>query len=233
MTVNDSLMSDNSGNYTNYSNSPTILASEPSDIGTHNNPMHRFSRGMNFTANPLYQHNRQRYLNNQAALSHQPQQQQPQSRRVKRRNSEASEHFKKIKQTSGSYNQTPIDQLTLDNIDLSEYPKFNHPEGGIIQFTPIGNIRTFISDNNIVNRVIEQNSTFDLNQTEKGIDGYKLYFEHVQMNTSPSNEIEGYMRTGYSNPITSNSYYSNAPSSYPNNFDYDCDSDLEEDDYMN
>lgn len=176
--------------------------------------------------------------------------------RCKRRSSESEDSLKKtrfsspndISNNNNNNHNIPIENLNLQNINLEEYPKFNHPEGGIIQFTPIGNIRTFITDNNIVKRIIEEKSTFDLNKTECGIDGYKLYLGSVSMDSSPSNEIETYMRVGYSNNhdhhdhhhdhshnTISNHYHNPAGCSGGccSNFDYDCDSDLEDDeDYM-
>lgn len=164
----------------------------------------------------------------------------------KRRNSEDEHTLKKVKQLADGANAgqgngaVPVDQLTLENIDLNSYPKYNHPEGGIIQFTPIGNIRTFLSDNNVLNRTIEKNSSFDISQTECGIDGYKLYLGNISMDSSPSNEIETYMRSGYNAPSSHpTSYYHNpgacacCTTSSATHFDYDCDSDLEDDDdYM-
>lgn len=165
--------------------------------------------------------------------------------RCKRRNSESENSIKKVKNSSPNSsminnNDIPIDQLNLQNINLEEYPKFNHPEGGIIQFTPIGNIRTFVSDNNVVHRTIEKESSFDLNKTDKGIDGYTIYLGHnsalpVSLDSSPSNEIESYMRNGYrelayKQPTT---YYHNpvgcSGGCCTGNIDYDCDSDLDDD----
>lgn len=191
------------------------------------------TRNMNINSSPLpstYQANRQRLMNTATSSPLRVSSPSPSSNlRCKRRSSEDENTMKKTKHFTGNNAQAiPTDQLNLDNINLEEYPKFNHPDGGIIQFTPIGNIRTFISDNNVVNRIIEQNSTFDLNQTDRGIDGYKIYLGNVSMNPSPSNEIETYMINGYSE--SKPSFVSSAP--YGGNFDYDCDSDLDEDDYM-
>ncbi|GMF37163.1 unnamed protein product [[Candida] boidinii] len=111
-------------------------------------------------------------------------------------------------------------ELTLENINLNEYPKFHHPDGGYIQFTPIGNIRTFLSDNNVVQSIIEKKSSFDLNNLQNGIDGYKLYLGRATTTTStasnsnnllnsPSSEAENYMRNGYNNMMTPNSSFDN------------------------
>ncbi|GMM30469.1 hypothetical protein DAMA08_032140 [Martiniozyma asiatica (nom. inval.)] len=182
-----------------------------------------FRSDLSFSASPIH---RQRILNAQSQNS---------STRSKRVNSDSDEYNKKVKDdrfTNFNSGNIPTEKLTLENINLEEYAKFNHPDGGIIQFTPIGNIRTFINDANIVQRVIEHNSTFDLAQTDRGIDGYKIFLGnshdhghghgHGCHDCSPSKETESYMRSGYEN-----SYYVN-PSSCMN-FDYDCDSDLDDD----
>lgn len=179
-------------------------------------------------------------------------------KRGKRRNSDSDEGFKRTKQASLFHKQVnnglPKENLTMQNIDLDEYPKFKHPNGGIIQFTPIGNIRTFADGENVVQRVIEKDSSFDLSKTDCGIDGYALFFgshgfeddattslpkyqksclKGVPLDNSPSNEIEEYMRNGYtmgSSPSTS-SYYENGTSSsaklsfFLNDDDYDDDDD--------
>lgn len=222
-------------------NSPTIVStnstpnssfSQYNDNGSTPNGNHihqhqHFDRNRTFGSPALSEihiANREKFLRNQFQQSNN---QQP--TRSKRTNSECDENFKKVKQITDSYNNSfnkniPVDQLTLDNINLDEFPKFNHPEGGIIQFTPIGNVRTFLSDNNVMQRVIEKNSSFDINKTDRGIDGYKLYLgNNIPVDSSPSNETETYMRFGYSSN-------ENAACSCCHNFDYDCDSDLEDDD---
>lgn len=186
-----------------------------------------FSKNMTFATPEManaYQINRENFntMNHNHSHNH--------NSSCKRRSSEDGESLKKIKQTTCcSSDHIPVEQMTLENIDLSEYPQFNHPDGGIIQFTPIGNIRTFLADNNVVQRVIEKESTFDLNQTDRGIDGYRLY---LGGDNRFSKETEGYMRAGYNEPL---SHYHNPGScACCNDFDYDCDSDLEDDDdYMN
>ncbi|KAG7891010.1 hypothetical protein KL907_001518 [Ogataea polymorpha] len=124
--------------------------------------------------------------------------------RPKRRNSDYEDNFKKVKQSPTTpSNKIPTEKLTLENINLNEYPKFHHPDGGFIQFTPIGNVRTWMGDDNIVRKTIEKNSSFDLNKLNQGIDGYTLYLgdnrdSGIQIDSSPSNEVENYMRVGYS-----------------------------------
>ncbi len=178
------------------------------------------------------------------------------SKRAKRRNSDSDENFKRTKHASlfrkQATSNTSKDKLTLQNINLEEYPKFKHPNGGIIQFTPIGNIRTFTDGFNVVQRVIEKDSSFDLSKTNCGIDGYALFFgshgfeddattslpkyqqsclKGVPMDNSPSNEIEEYMRSGYAMNSSSpaSSYYDNCTSSsaklsfFLNDDDYDDD----------
>lgn len=240
MTIGDPFMNDSS------SNSPTILASNSSpntSFGHYNNHADAAGAGngngsngshVHFNSSPIpstYQRSRQK-LSNSPLVS---------ASRCKRRNSESDDRVKKLKHFSSTpalSSGVPADQLTLQNINLEEYPKFNHPDGGIIQFTPIGNIRTYMNDCNVVQRTIEKNSSFDLNQTDRGIDGYKLYLGSVSMDSSPSNEIETYMRNGYgSNIPVHSSHYDNpaccTSSCCASNFDYDCDSDLEDDDdYM-
>lgn len=148
-------------------------------------------------------------------------------KRSKRRFSDDEDSFKKVRQTSHATRQpaTPPQQLTLQNINLEEYGKFEHPDGGYIQFTPIGNVRTFTGDNNMLHRIVEENSSFDLAKTDRGIDGYKLYignhgFEEpasgVTIDCSPSNEIEGYMRTGYQKPAADSSCQTTNSVSYYN-----------------
>lgn len=162
----------------------------------------------------MYYTNREKFLKNQNSTS---------STRSKRRNSESEDAFKKVKQITEAQNSIPTDQLTLENINLDEYAQFNHPDGGIIQFTPIGNIRTYVTANNTIQRTIEQNSAFDLNKTDRGIDGYRLYLgKDIDLSASPSNEIEGYMRSGYNAHGSGNCGCCQD--------DYDCDSDLEDDD---
>lgn len=236
--------------------SPTVVANNNnnnnnnSSANNHNtNNMTHHNRNMNINSSPLpamYYTNRQKLMENGSNSANSSSlHSNHRNVRCKRRNSESENEFKKVKQFNGNFNNNsntnnniPQDQLNLDNIDLNEYPKFNHPDGGIIQFTPIGNIRTFLSDNNIVHRTVEKNSTFDLNQRDCGIDGYKLYLGSISMDTSPSNEIESYMINGYSNVNYNNSssssnintsYYNNPTSSCAANFDYDCDSDLDDD----
>lgn len=211
--------------YTQYNNTNSAISHQHNH--QHNqqqNNQHHFNRSMTFGSSPLpeiYHTNREKFLNN---VNSSP----CNNTRIKRRNSDSRNSMKKVKQITNNNNNNiiiPIDQLTLDNINLEEYAKFNHPEGGIIQFTPIGNIRTFISDNNIVQRIIEKNSSFDLNKTDRGIDGYKLYLGDVTIDSSPSNEIENYMISGYSN-----NNHDSGNCGCCRNFDYDCDSDLEDDD---
>lgn len=147
--------------------------------------------------------------------------------------------------------------LTLQNINLNEYPKFHHPDGGFIQFTPIGNVRTFLGDNDVVQRIVEKNSTFDLSKTQCGIDGYKLFigmhgfdeeYDHrypdksclkgVPLDNSPSNEIENYMRAGYSSGSSGSGtdYYDNKSSTAryydDDGFDDDDDADYDDDAMM-
>ncbi|OWB75738.1 hypothetical protein B5S31_g5697 [[Candida] boidinii] len=155
--------------------------------------------------------------------------------RSKRRFSNSDPDLKKSKQQpiinhnnhnhnyNHSHNKSNL-ELTLENINLNEYPKFHHPDGGYIQFTPIGNIRTFLSDNNIVQSIIEKKSSFDLNNLQNGIDGYKLYLGRPTTTTtssssqnnnnnqlnSPSSEAENYMRNGYNNIMTPNSSFDNS-----------------------
>lgn len=231
------------------SNSPTILASnsspntsftpynshsDVSNVGANMGTANTERSNIHFNSSPIpsmYQKNRHKLSNSPLAKSS----------RCKRRNSESDEKMKKLKHFASSpslSSNIPNDQLTLQNINLEEYPKFNHPDGGIIQFTPLGNIRTYMNDSNLVQRTIEKNSTFDLNQIDRGIDGYKLYLGSVTMDSSPSNEIETYMRNGYSdNAFSRNTHYDNpaccSSSCCASHFDYDCDSDLEDDDdYM-
>lgn len=224
-----------------YLNNPTH--NSPTIVSTNSTPNSSFSQYTNnSTPNNNHTHQHQHFnasslseihvANRQKFLNSQFQQHTQQSTRSKRRVSDSDENFKKIKQITDHYNNSlngniPTNQLSLDNINLDEFPKFNHPEGGIIQFTPIGNIRTFLSDNNVVQRVVEKNSTFDINKTDRGIDGYKLYLgSNIPVDSSPSNETEAYMRFGYSSN-------ENAACSCCHNFDYDCDSDLEDDDDYN
>ncbi|VEU19309.1 DEKNAAC100426 [Brettanomyces naardenensis] len=176
--------------------------------------------------------------------------------RVKRRSSDVEESSKKVKHPTAMRHRTniPAENLTLQNMDVGEYPKFEHPEGGIIQFTPVGNIRTFVSDNNVVQRIVEKNSSFDLSKTDRGIDGYKLFLgkngfattddcspskskpeetciKGVYMDTSPSNEIEGYMRAGYSDAVANNtSYYQDGETSAAK-LSFYLDDDDDDDDY--
>ncbi|GME83939.1 unnamed protein product [Ambrosiozyma monospora] len=165
-------------------------------------------------------------------------------RRTKRRNSESESSAKKVKQTFVEHQTIPTSELTLENINLDEYPKFFHPDGGFIQFTPLGNIRTFMSDNNVMQRVIEKKSTFDINNLTHGIDGYTLYlgnsgFEAPCKNVSESSddETENYMRNGYNNIISPSSsvscYNDSACGVSCRTADYyDADSDIEEDEDM-
>ncbi|KAH3662307.1 hypothetical protein OGAPHI_005557 [Ogataea philodendri] len=167
--------------------------------------------------------------------------------RSKRRNSDYEDNFKKVKQGSlSSSSPIPREKLTLENINLNEYAKFHHPEGGFIQFTPIGNIRTWMGDNNVVHKSIEKNSSFDLNNLSHGIDGYKLYLGEsndapaVQIDNSPSNETENYMRNGYNGSGTSGgdvtantSYYDDGGSSASRLQYYFDDDEFESDEDMN
>lgn len=186
-----------------------------------------FNRNMTFASPELanaYQVNREKLHSISHNHSHND------SSRCKRRTSETGESSKKVKQTTCCTSDIiSPEQMTLENINLSEYPQFNHPDGGIIQFTPIGNVRTFQSEDHGIQTVIEKDSTFDLNHTDRGIDGYRLYLGE---DNNFSKEAENYMKAGYSNQ--SNQHYHNPGScACCNNFDYDCDSDLEDDDdYM-
>lgn len=109
-------------------------------------------------------------------------------------------------------------KVTTPQKDVSkeEYPKFHHPDGGFIQFTPNGTIRTLVINNEEVTHVQPHTSPekFDLRQISHGIDGYKLN------SFSPTTSVESYMLKGYSNV-----QYSDFNS-------YDCDSDLDDDDDM-
>lgn len=189
-----------------------------------------FNRNMTFASPDLenaYQANREKLLSSHANHNHSAND----NSRCKRRTSEDGETLKKTKQESCcSSNHIPVEQLTLENIDLSEYPQFNHPNGGIIQFTPIGNIRTIVGDDNVVQRVIEKESTFDMNHTDRGIDGYRLYLGE---DNKFAKETESYMRDGYvgnTNGAPSSHYHNPGSCGCCNGSDYDCDSDLDDDD---
>ncbi|KAG0674324.1 Set1/Ash2 histone methyltransferase complex subunit ASH2 [Pichia californica] len=261
-TNSPTILTSNSSPNTSFNNNTNINTNTNSNSNSNNNNIMPNSNTQ-FNSSPIppiYQKNYQSSYSSNSPLS---------KSRCKRRSSESEDSLKKVRYSSpiqdslnsnsnNNSNNIPINELNLQNINLEEYPKFNHPEGGIIQFTPIGNIRTFIGDNNIVQRIIEKNSTFDLNKTDRGIDGYKLYLGSVSMDSSPSNEIETYMRNGYAghnhtghdhashnHSTHDHSYNSNKISNHydnpagcsagccSSNFDYDCDSDLEDDDdYM-
>lgn len=96
------------------------------------------------------------------------------------------------------------DQKHIDQLK-NQYPVFHHPDGGFIQFTPNGNIRTIFQDNKQIS-IVETSSSFDLAHIDKGIDGYSVVNQdkfnvatNNSSNPSPSNEIEAYMREGYNN----------------------------------
>lgn len=174
---------------------------------------------MTFASLPLHQ---QRLFSGQNALNSSPNQ------RVKRRNSDSSYNTKKIKDKTIYDSPTPQQSMSLDTINLDEYPQFHHPDGGIIQFTPIGNIRSILNPaTNQIERSIESNSKFNLNDIDKGIDGYKIFLGTDCSNSGcnhvdcTSTEAESYMSNGYSN------YYSNPMGCHGD--DYDCDSDFDDD----
>lgn len=179
-----------------------------------------FKSDMAFTSSPIHQ---QRLFSGQNALNSSP------GQRSKRRNSDSSYNTKKLKEKTIYDSPNQPQSLSLDTINLDEYPQFHHPDGGIIQFTPIGNIRSVLNPNtNQVERSIESNSKFNLNDIDKGIDGYKIFLgkdcsnsgcNHVDC--SPSNEVETYMRNGYT------TYYSNPSGCHGD--DFDCDSDFDDD----
>ncbi|ODV86258.1 hypothetical protein CANARDRAFT_175182 [[Candida] arabinofermentans NRRL YB-2248] len=131
--------------------------------------------------------------------------------RSKRRNSDSEHDWKKIKpvnSTDFDGQSIPTEQLTLENINLSEYAKFHHPDGGYIQSTPIGNIRTWMGCNNVMNRTIEKNSTFDIKNLTHGIDGYKLHLTDngFDQETSTNTTTTSTSTSSTTAPVA-NSYY--------------------------
>lgn len=182
-----------------------------------------FKADMSFASSPIHH---QRMYAGQTALNASP------CHRSKRRNSDSSYNVKKVKEKTvyDSPSPSPLQGLSLETIDLSEYPQFHHPDGGIIQFTPIGNVRSIVNpQTNQVERAIETSSKFNLNDVDRGIDGYKIFLGKdcsgagcSHADCSSTNEAESYMRNGYA------SFYSNPAGCYGG--DYDCDSDFDEDD---
>ncbi|ODV93237.1 hypothetical protein PACTADRAFT_35867 [Pachysolen tannophilus NRRL Y-2460] len=137
------------------------------------------------------------------------------STRSKRRLSDDQEVTKKTRSEQEVENLN----LNLNNDNCrSDYPTFIHPEGGYIQFTPEGNIRTFFKDNVRISQLEKpSDSRFNLQNTHHGIDGYKLHLGNNSNTRDSGNSVESYMTSGYSNggfgPVQS----------------YDCDSDIDDD----
>lgn len=189
-------------------------------------PSTAFSTQM-FASSPTHQ---QRLNSGQSSLQSSP------LSRSKRTNSDYDCQTKKVKDHTQYDSPNPEANMTLESIDLEQYPQFHHPDGGIIQFTPIGNIRSMVNPaTNQVERLIENNSKFDLTQTQNGIDGYKIFLgdssnggQHVHGASCSTTACGG--NDQCAEPYMANGYAQFSSHAGCCGDDYDCDSDLDFDD---